>query len=61
MRGLINDIDETIRMVRAGTLTGVWRRKMFMRHRKLEKEMHDKYQKVKTENPDAIGLQESFM
>ena len=57
MRELINDIDETIRMIRSGTLTGVWRRKMFMRHRKLENEMHQRYQRVKQENPDAIGLQ----
>ena len=56
MREMINNIDKTIRMQKAGTVTGEWKRKMFAAQKIAEFDLKKRWAKTIDEDPTAEGL-----
>ena len=56
MRRLISEIDETIRMMKTGSITGNWKQKMYNHLQAVERSLTKKYNLVKKEDPNAAGL-----
>ena len=56
MRRLISEIDETIKMRKAGSITGQWKMKMYKHQQTVENDLIKRYNATKREDPDASGL-----